>query len=158
MPQQEQRRNGNEVVNANNVPMAPLRRVLTGARTLTADDNGAICLFNTAAGYTITLPAASPGLYFDFAVTTTITSVGAKVICASGDFLLGTIWQIIDTSYAPTARAANGSTHVSWNGDGTTTGGYAGDTIRVMAISDTQWHISGFNVATGSEATPFSTS
>ncbi len=158
MPQREQRVNGNELLDSNSVPMVPFRKVFAAARTLTADDNGALCLFNTAAGYTYTLPAAQPGLYFDFQVTVTITSVGAKIICASGDFLLGHFIQSTDGTYTSAAHAANGTNIVSWNGDGSTTGGLIGDIVRVIAISDTQWAVWGMGRATGSEATPFATS
>ena len=157
MPQREQRVNGNEITDSNGVPASPFRKVLTGAKTLTADDNGATCLFNLAAGFTYTLPAAQPGLFFRFAVTTTATSLVHRIACTSGDFMLGTILQIIDTTFAPTARTANGTTHLAWEGDGSTTGGIIGDMLEFYAISDTQWAVTGINTATGSEATPFKT-
>jgi len=128
------------------------------AATLTANESGALCLFTTAAGYTFTLPPAEVGLTYDFVVHTTITSVGAKVICSSGDFLVGNFIQSTDGTYTSTSHAANGTTIVSWVGNGTTTGGYIGDWFRVTAISDTQWHIFGMGRATGAEATPFATS
>lgn len=134
------------------------RPVKTGAQTLAKEDSGALCLFNTAAGYTFTLPPAEQGLWFEFAVHTTITSSAAKVITASGDFLVGTFIQSTDGTYTSTNRDADGSTHVSWNGNGSTTGGLIGDWFRVVAISDTQWFILGMGRATGSEATPFATS
>lgn len=158
MPQREQRVNGNEIIDSNGIPAAPFRKVLSGARTLTADDNGATIIYNTAAGYAVTLPAAQPGLFFRVAVTTTATSLVHRLACATGDFLLGTILQSIDTTFAPTARTANGTTHLAWEGDGSTTGGIIGDVMEVHAISDTQWLITGVNTATGSEATPFKTS
>lgn len=135
-----------------------VRVIKNGAATLAAGESGALCVFSTAAGYTYTLPAARSGLWFDFLVTTTITSVGAKVICASGDFIVGSYLQIPDTAAQIAAHAANGSTHVSWNGNGTTTGGYAGESFRLTAISASQWAISGIGLATGTEATPFATS
>lgn len=128
------------------------------AATLTAADSGAVCVFNNATGFTYTLPAAEAGLRFTFVVQTTVTSGVARVACASGDFLLGTILQIIDTSFAPTARDANGTTHLAWEGDGSTTGGIKGDFFHVQAINASQWQIWGINTATGSEATPFKTS
>lgn len=135
-----------------------LRTVKTGAATLTAAESGAHCIFNNATGFLYTLPAAQAGLEFTFSVQTTVTSGNARVACASGDFLLGTIIQVIDTTFAPTARDADGSTHLAWEGNGTTTGGIKGDWFRVVAISGTQWAVYGFNTATGSEATPFKTS
>ncbi len=134
------------------------RPVYTAARTLTAADNRALCVFNSAAGDIYTLPAAAAGLEFEFVVVVTITSNAAKVICTSGDFLLGAFIQSTDGTYTTAAHAANGSTHVAWSGNGSTTGGLAGDWLRVTAISGTQWVLSGFGRATGSEATPFATS
>lgn len=134
------------------------RPVKTAAATLTAADSGSLCVFNAAAGFTYTLPPAEIGLWFEFVVQTTATSLVHRVACASGDFLLGTILQIIDTTFAPTARDADGSTHLAWEGNGSTTGGIKGDRFAVCAISSTQWEIYGINTATGTEATPFKTS
>lgn len=134
------------------------RVVKTAAATLTADESGAMCLFTTAAGYTFTLPPAEKGLWFDFEVLVTITSSAAKIITATGDFLLGNFEQSTDSTYTTASHAANGTDIVSWNGNGTTTGGLIGDTIHVRAISDTQWAVFGRGRATGNEATPFATS
>mgnify|MGYP001568121463 CR=1 FL=1 len=138
------------------------RKVFSGAaKILTAADSGALCLWTTAAGYLFTLPAITVeniGMWFDFNVHTTITSVGAKVITSSGDFLVGSFIQSPDSTTLLAAHAANGTTHVSWNGDGTTTGGYSGDFFRVTSINGTQWLIFGLGLATGTEATPFATS
>lgn len=141
------------------MPSPPsVRLVKTGATTLTEADSGALCLFNTAAGYTFTLPSAEVGLWFEFVVHTTITSSAAKVICADGDFLVGNFIQSTDSTYTSASHAANGTDIVSWNGNGGSTGGLIGDWFRVVAISSTQWHIYGMGRATGSEATPFATS
>jgi hypothetical protein len=134
------------------------RPVYTAARTLTAADNNAFCIFNSAAGDIYTLPAAAAGLSFEFVVVVTITSNAAKVICTSGDFLLGSYMQSTDGTYVTAAHAANGTTHVAWSGNGSTTGGLAGDWLRVTAISASQWVVSGLGRATGTEATPFATS
>lgn len=138
--------------------LGPTRTVKTAAATLTAADSGALCIFNSAAGDIYTLPAAQKGLWFEFQVVVTITSNAAKVICASGDFLLGHFIQSTDGTYTSAAHAANGSTIVAWSGNGSTTGGLVGDWFRVTAISDTQWAFYGMGRATGSEATPFATS
>lgn len=132
--------------------------VKQAATTLTREDSGAKCFFATAAGYTYTLPPAEVGLHFTFEVLVTITSVAAKVICASGDFMLGNFEQSTDSTYTTTSHAADGSTIVSWNGNGSTTGGLVGDFLECVAISGTQWAVYGRGRATGSEATPFATS
>jgi hypothetical protein len=134
------------------------RKVYNAVTILTAADSGAMCIWGAAAGYLYTLPAAAAGLWFDFLVGITITSSAAKVITASGDFLLGNFIQSTDGTYTSASHAADGSTITSWNGNGTTTGGLVGDWLRVVAISGTQWYVHGMGRATGSEATPFATS
>lgn len=141
------------------VPSVPVRSVVKAAATLTEADNGALLSFNLAAGYTITLPTgAAIGTWFDVTVDTTVTSGVARLACATGDFFVGTILQIIDTTFAPTVRTANGTSHLAWEGNGTTTGGIIGDKMFVIKDSATTWRISGLNTATGAEATPFKTS
>jgi hypothetical protein len=149
-----------DVVNNLVVPgsLAYKRKVYSAATTLTRNDSGALCLWDTAAGFTFTLPEAEEGLHFEFVVHTTITSVAAKVICASGDFLVGNFIQSTDSTYTSASHAADGSTIVAWSGNGSTTGGLIGDWLRLTAISATQWHVYGMGRATGSEATPFATS
>lgn len=134
------------------------RPIFRAAQVLTSEHNGALCVFAAAAGYTFTLPAAQLGLWFDFVVEVTITSVGARTECASGDFLLGNFIQSTDGTYTSANHAANGTTHLAISMNGTTTGGLAGDWYRVHAISGTQWEIYGMGRATGTEATPFATS
>ena len=138
----------------------PKRVVKTGgAATLTREDSGGLCVFSTAAGYAFTLPKAEQGLWFDFVVSIDITSVAAKVLTASAtEFILGSFIQSPDGTALLAAHNANGTTIRSWNGNGTTTGGYAGDHFRLTAISSTVWVIQGVGLATGAEATPFATS
>jgi hypothetical protein len=134
------------------------RKVYTTATILTAADSGALCVWSTAAGIIYTLPAAAAGLHFDFVVSVTATSLVHRVVCASGDFLLGTFVQSTDGTYTSALRAADGATHLAWEGNGTTKGGIVGDWLRVTAISGTQWVVYGMGSATGAEATPFVTS
>ena len=148
--------NGTAFANASN----KYRTVKTAAATLTAEESGALCLWNAAAGFTYTLPAPQVGLTFDFLVTVSVTSVAAKVITNAGTvFLVGGFLQHPDAAAdVSVVRAANGTTHVAWSGNGTTTGGLIGDTVSVTCISATQWAVSGYGTATGAEATPFATS
>jgi len=129
------------------------------AAVLTAADCGALCVWSTAAGYLFTLPAPQVGLWFDFVVDTTITSVGAKVLTdAATTFIRGAFLQIPDTAAQIVAQVANGTTHRSWNGNGSTTGGINGDSFRLTCVTATQWEIQGIGLATGTEASPFATS
>jgi hypothetical protein len=129
------------------------------ATTLGIKDSGALCVFDLAAGFTFTLPAPVKGAFFDFVVTTTITSNSAKVITdASTTFLLGAINTVNSGAATAQAFAGNGTTHRSVNGNGSTTGGIIGDAYRCTAINSTQWLVTGTVVNTGTAATPFATS
>lgn len=151
--------NGIEKLNLSGSPLYGIRKVLTGAQTLAVEDSGALCLWNTAAGYTFTLPTAVKGVWYEFVVHTTITSSAAKVITASAsEFIVGTYEQATDGTYTVAARAADGTTIRAWSGNGSTTGGIVNDRFTLTAISSTQWFIQGRGNATGSEATPFATS
>ena len=154
----EQRVNGNDKTDVNSVPLSPARRVIARAVTLTADDNGAHLVFDAAAGYTITLPPAQPGLFFSVSVDTTVTSVVARLACATGDFFKGTILQGADTTFTQVAVTANGTSHLAWEGNGSTTGGFIGDSMQIVANASRQWRVRGLNSATGATATPFKTS
>lgn len=132
--------------------------------TLTAAQSGSQCLFDSAAGVVYTLPAPATGLYYDFIVTTTITSNAAKVITSAGTiFLVGAInYGILDTTPGanpgPKFTAANGTTHVSISSNGSTTGGIIGSAFRISNLSATLWYISGIVIASGTISTPFATS
>lgn len=128
--------------------------------TLGANQIGSTCFFDSAAGivYTLPAPASVPiGAWFDFVTVITITSNSAKVLTdAATTFLLGGIASVNATALA--LYAANGSSHRSVNGNGTTTGGIAGSVYRVTLINSTQWVLSGFTYSSGTVATPLATS
>lgn len=129
--------------------------------TLTAAQSGALVQFNTAAGQLYTLPTVATtiaGMCFEFIVDVTCTSSVHRIACSTGAFIIGSVMQWSDSPSLPVARTANGTTHLAWEGNGTTTGGLIGDHMYLTAISTTQWEIRGTNFATGAEATPFKTS
>ena len=142
------------------IPVVGKRKVFAGAaKVLTAEDAGAICRFSTAAGYLYTLPAPQPGLFFEFHVDVTITSVGAKILTNAADvFLGGWFRQSTDSTYTMATHAANGTDIRSWNGNGSTTGGILGDVIYVVYEASNIWRVWGWGSATGAEASPFATS
>lgn len=126
---------------------------------LTADQSGALCVFDKTDGAQFTLPAAAAGLWFDFVIVVAPSSVGHRVECASGDFILGSILlDDSDTGLATTAQAANGTTHLAIDLDAATDGWLAGGFFRLTAISGTQWVINGHLLHTGNVASPFETS
>lgn len=126
---------------------------------LTAADSGSLCVFDEAAGNVFNLPAASAGLWFDFVLTASVTSNLQSINAATGDFFIGTVEMVdTDSSFATSVQTANGSTHLSIDMNGTTTGGLVGTWIRVVAISDTLWHVSGRIQHSGNVGSPFATS
>ena len=139
------------------------QNVISGSgstRSLNANESGSVCLFDRAAGIVYTLPTAKPGVYFDFAITTTITSNAAKVITAVGtELLIGGYTNVdTDTSNAVAAFTGNGSTHVSVSMNGTTTGGILGTKLRFTCLSSTRWMVEGIVQGSGTVATAFATS
>lgn len=153
---------GVEQTLANSSGLLPVKRTIVadGASvTLTADQSGALCVFDKSDGALFTLPAAEAGLHFEFVIAGTPSSVGHKVICASGDFILGSILlDDGDTGLTTTAQAFNGSTHVAINMDAATDGWLAGGFFSLTAISSTQWVIRGHLLHTGNVASPAATS
>lgn len=128
-------------------------------RTLNPLESGSVCMFDRAAGIVYTLPTAKPGAYFDFVVSTTVTSNAAKVITAAGtELLIGTLTSVdTDTSNAVAAFTGNGTDHIAISMNGTTTGAVAGTSFRVTCLSSTKWVVSGYVLGSGVVATPFAT-
>lgn len=129
-------------------------------RTLSVDESGSTVLFDRAAGIVYTLPLAKPGVFFDFVITTTITSNSAKVITgAATEFLIGGYTNVdTDTSNAVAVFTGNGSTHVAVTQNGTTTGGVLGTKLRFTCLSSTRWFVEGVVQGSGVVATAFATS
>ena len=126
---------------------------------LTANQSGALCVFDETAGAIFTLPAAQAGLWYDFVVAVASSSNSHRVACTSGDFLLGSIMShATDDTGLSSAYAANGTTHLAIQLDSDAVGRLAGGKFRVTAISGSQWVIHGDLLATGTVATPFETS
>ena len=155
------------LINRNKHTFGPLEfsiPVISGegaTRTLNETESGSTCLFDRAAGIVYTLPTApTPGTFFDFIVTTTITSNAAKVITGAGtELLIGGYMNVdTDTSNAVAAFTGNGSTHVSVSMNGTTTGGILGTKLRFTCLSSTRWMVEGIVQGSGAVGTAFATS
>ena len=124
-------------------------------RVLTLKESGSVCCFDRAAGVVYTLPTPVAGAYFDFVTTVTITSNAAKIITnLATEFLLGAVSLVNDAATTAESFLANGTSITICSSNGTTTGGVAGDSYRVTAISATQWFISGVLINSGTAATP----
>ena len=129
-------------------------------RTLLAKEAGSLCLNDRAAGIVWTLPAPVEGMTFEFSTTVVRTSNAYKIITNSASvFLLGAV-MAGDATIATSGDifTADGSTHVALTIDGDTKGGFVGESIRLTAISATQWYITGLVIGTGTMATGFATS
>lgn len=130
-------------------------------RTLTESESGSVALFDRAAGIVYTLPTApKPGSFYDFVISTTITSNAAKVITGAGtELLIGGYMNVdTDTSNAVAAFTGNGSTHIAVSMNGTTTGGILGTKLRFTCLSSTRWMVEGIVQGSGTVATAFATS
>jgi hypothetical protein len=108
---------------------------------------------NNAAGFAVTLPAATgSGNFYRFFIGTTVTSVGMTIV-ATGAYLYGNIVQA-GASGAATAWTAAPSTTITLNGS--TKGGLAGDFIDLEDVATNQWSVRGLTSITGTAASPFS--
>lgn len=118
---------------------------------------GAVCVLSAAAGLTITLPASSgSGDEYELIVGTTVTSNSDIVkVANSTDIMQGVCWQAADSGSTSNAWEA-GSTDDTITMNGTTTGGIKGDRIVLKDIISGVWSVSMWGAATGTEATPFS--
>ena len=133
--------------------------LVTASTTLKAEQSGALVLLGVASGATVTLPPAAEGMQFDVGVTVSRTSNSYKIICTSGDFLLGA-YMAGDNQIATSGDifTGNGSTHVALTFDGDTKGGLIGGKLRFTAISGTQWYVEGLAIGTGTMVDAFTTS
>lgn len=129
-------------------------------RTLLAEESGALCLFDRAAGNVYTLPAPVEGMEFEFSTTVLVTSNAAKVITNSASvFLIGSLMGgSLTVADSGDVFQGDGTTHVAVSMNGSTTGGLVGGLMKFTAISSTQWLVTGDFVASGTVAAPFATS
>jgi len=129
----------------------------TTARQLLASEAGALCLFDNAAGQIYTLPAPVVGMEFHFLVTVDVTSnaysldTDAATTFLMGGIIMGDVTVATSGDYFE----ADGTSTVSCDAEGSTTGGLLGGEYRVICISSTQWGISGVMHGAGTLATPF---
>jgi hypothetical protein len=135
--------------------------VAIGANTTyapTAAQSGNNFLLSNASGTVVTLPTPSVGLRYTFLVTASVTSNNYKVITNTGTvFLQGPIEEAVAGGTA-SVYAGNATTNVSVIMNGSTTGGLLGTMLTFTCITPTLWQVSGTNIASGTIATPFSTS
>lgn len=133
--------------------------IATSAATqLTDKQSGALVLIDAAAGFTITLPPApTPGTQFEFLQTVTQTSGTQKITAGAGVFLLGEVFTFTTATASGAGFAFDGSTHIAYASNGTTSGGIIGTRLTFTALSATVWGVTGVVVGSGTIVTPAST-
>jgi hypothetical protein len=137
------------------------RRVLTGASVLTLTDDMSGSIIDCGAAEDFVLPALTAlnsgahGIWYEFVVTTTATSL--TVTAAAADLLHGGV-MIMSTAVGAEndAFSADGSDDLVLTLNGTTTGGIIGSTFRFVAASATKWLVTGQLIGSGAIVTPFS--
>lgn len=139
---------------------------ITAARTLLASESGALCVWTTATGATVTLPAPVIGLSYEFMVAVTNTGTAIKVITdAATTFIGGGCLTFIDNTTPGANPGPKGflfdsaaSVAVVMGGSDTTAGGIAGTRFRLTCVSATLWIVEGNIRAAGTIVTPASAS
>jgi hypothetical protein len=126
-------------------------------RTLLAKESGSLVVFDVAGATTFTLPAPVAGMTFDFGVAITGTGTWTITSAATSQFMTGGV-QIGSETLLESADsfAANGSSHYRIVMDADTKGRIkGGGVVRIVGVSSTLWHVSGWLVGAGTLATPF---
>lgn len=130
------------------------------AVTLTAEQSGAVCIFDAAGASSFVLPAPEVGLHFTF--ITAVTATADHVIQTKTDdagFLGGCkiISTTADETNAFSAAADGNNDFITMNG--TTSGGVAGSKVEVWAISGSDaakcWVADCALIGSGAMITPF---
>jgi hypothetical protein len=132
----------------------------------TAAQSGTTFLLNRAAGTTVTLPAPVVGAKYTFLVTAAVTSNSYKIITDAGTtFMQGIeIAGLIATALGDSELfQGNGTSHLSFNMNGTTTGGLIGTRISLVCVASSAtpsglWQVEALNFGSGTLATSFGTS
>lgn len=132
-------------------------RIINGTANLTVSagtHDSRIVLLNAAAGFDVTLPAATgSGAQYRFIVATTGTA-DYTINAAGDDTMFGNAFYVTDNAGTVIAFRANGGSVITLNGSAT--GGIKGDSVEVFDIAADTWFVDVRAAATGNEATPFS--
>lgn len=123
-----------------------------------ADHCDKTIVLDRAAGIAVTLPVASAGLKFKFIVKTTFTGAASIKSVASADIMIGQALLGNDsdnTVVAWQSLAASTNDTIDLFGTANSTGGIAGQRIRILGLAANLWHVDIIGDAAGTEATPF---
>ena len=143
----------------------PVESVTAATKAVTTAESGTIFTLNRAAGITVTLPAATAGLEYEFHIGTTFTGTLTIDAASAADTLqghllindkdeLGSVVALnenIDTTAIALPAAADHQIVM----DANTKGRFIGGHIKYTCISDSKWIVSGVCFADGTVVTPF---
>tara|TARA_R110000824_G_scaffold178185_1_gene357777 strand:+ start:47 stop:574 length:528 start_codon:yes stop_codon:yes gene_type:complete len=136
-------------------------KILTaGSTTLTNADSGKTIILPVAEAINIVLPTPELGMTFNFITTLTATADHAINAATDGHGFLGgvSVHSVTagNSDHFPTATDGEND-FITMNG--TTTGGHAGSTLKIVAILDASaakcWAVTGILLGSGTLATPF---
>lgn len=129
----------------------------TNAYVLTAEQSGALCLFDAADGVIYTLPAPVVGLTFDFLITVAGSSNAYSIDTDAATTFIGGGVSAVSTTVAEGGDSfvATISSTVSCDFDSAVTGRLVGTAVKLVCLSATTWGISGTSHGVGTLATPF---
>lgn len=123
-----------------------------------ADHNKRTIVLDRAAGIAVTLPAAAAGLEFTFIVKTTFTGAASIKSATGADVMIGHAVMGNDsdnTTVRWPAIAASTYDTIDLFGTANSTGGMAGQVIRIKGLAANLWFVEINGDAAGTEATPF---
>jgi hypothetical protein len=149
---------GDNYVNRDLVlPVLGRRRIYTGASvlTLTELESGGVIMCGAAEDFVLpTITAANVGMEFDFRVNVVASSL--TITAAATQLLVGGVGMDSSTAGDGEHFTADGTDDLIMTMNGTTQGGIVGSFVRFLAVSITQWHVTGNLLASGTMVTPFS--
>ena len=151
--------NGPAAITGSLTSLEPVVAVTASTSAPTQAQSGTTFTLSRAAGITVTLPTPVVGTFYQWIVITSVTSNSYKIITSAGSVYM----QGVDNASYATAGAGamfqgNGTSHISFNCNGTTTGGLIGTTITAYCLTATLWHVVAQNFGSGTLATSFGTS
>ena len=124
------------VTNSNDVAYY-IEDAITGATTLTEQDNGKVFTLDAAAGATVTLPSIKKGLRFKFVVAAAFATTNWVIDSAEGDNINGLIADMGSTPAVVLAAAEDQINFVA-------TAESIGDYIELVCDYDnSQWIVNG---------------
>ena len=146
--------------------LIPVTSITTATSSPTAAQSGTIFTLNRAAGITVTLPAASAGIYYEFHIGTTFTGSFILQGASSADVFQGMILQHDKDELGSVVALNENIDTTGWNipaaadyrltMDADTDGRFIGGHIRCVAISDAIWLLNGHVFGDGTVSHNFS--